>query len=284
MVKYNYNIDYDLHIHTKASDGTLTPSEVVIMAQKKGLLGISITDHDTIDGLLEGQEKANELGIEFINGIELSTNYYGNDVHILGYFLNLNDEIFLNELKKIGDVRSQRNLKIIEKLKKNKLNIEIEDVIAEAAGDIVSRLHFAKVLMNKGYAYTKDEAFHNYLGKNGLAYVEKHNFSPVDAIKILKNNGAFVVLAHPKLYSNSLREVERLVKELKEVGLLGIEVNYPSFTFEERKNYNELAKKHNLLITGGSDFHGHNRENIEIGTSGIDIFEMDKIKYGRNRK
>lgn len=271
---------YDLHLHTIASDGTFTPTQVVEVAKKKELLGIAITDHDTVDGLQEAMEKGKELGIEVVPGIELSTNLYGKDVHILGYFLNLEDENFLSELEKLKKIREERNLKILEKLKSRRIVITEEEIKKEALGNIVSKLHIANVLMNKGHVYSKAEAFRNYLGEHGLAYVAKENFTPQMAVKILRANGAKISLAHPLLITKSIKELERLVLELKELGLNGLETEYPTFTKDEKKQLRELAKKHNLFSTGGSDFHGENREGIEIGFDGITYSQFDFMKNG----
>ena len=271
---------YDFHVHTTASDGTFTPSEVVIKAKLKELLGVAITDHDTVDGLKEAIEKGRELGIEVIPGIEFSTNLYGKDVHILGYFLNLEDEKFNLEVEGLKKVREERNLKILEKLKSRRIIITEEDIKKEALGNIVSKLHIANALINKGYAYSKAEAFRNYLGEYGIAYVAKENFSPQMAVKILKSNGAKISLAHPLLITKSIKELERLIVELKELGLEGLETEYPTFTGVEKKQLRELAKKHNLFCTGGSDFHGENREEIDIGFDGITYSQFDFMKNG----
>ncbi|MGL5122896.1 MAG: cysteine-rich CWC family protein [Fusobacteriaceae bacterium] len=273
---------YDLHSHTTASDGSYTPSELVIRAKKNALKGIAITDHDTIYGLKEGKEKAEEIGIEFINGIELSTNIMGRDVHILGYFLNLKDNLFLESLEKLKKLREERNTRIINKLEKYKIYITEKELKEEAKGPIISRLHIANLLINKGYVYSKNEAFINYLGKTGVAYEEKENFTPHMAVEILKKNGAFVSLAHPKFFSSKMLELETLVKELKILGLDGIEIEYPNFTKMEKNMYKELADKYDLKITGGSDFHGINRDGINLGCEGLTYSEFLDIQNIEN--
>ncbi len=272
---------YDLHSHTIASDGSYTPSELVTNAKKNGLKGIAITDHDTIYGLKEGKEKAEEIGIEFIEGIELSSNIMGRDVHILGYFLNLKDENFLNSLINLKKLREERNTRIINKLSKYKIYITEQEIQEEAKGPIVGRLHIANVLINKGYVYSKNEAFISYLGKTGVAYEEKENFTPHMAVKMLKENGAFVSLAHPKFFSSKISEIENLVKELKVLGLDALEIEYPNFSKLEKNMYRDLADKYDLKITGGSDFHGINREKIELGCEGLTYSEFLDIKNYR---
>lgn len=269
---------YDMHIHSTASDGTLTPGEVMKRAKEKNLMGISLTDHDTIDGLEEAEKTAKELGLDFIPGIELSTNLYGKDVHILGYFVDTKDSEFLEFLEEMKGSRDRRNLRILEKLKKYRINITEEELNAEAKGEIRGRLHIANILIAKGHAYSKAEAFANYLGKGGVAYEERQEFTPQLGVKALKKNGALAFMAHPKLYSASLKEVEHLVKELKEIGLDGIECEYATFNEQDKAMYRELAKKHNLLISGGSDYHGLNREETDIGSEGITYSQLESLR------
>ncbi|MGL5965098.1 MAG: PHP domain-containing protein [Fusobacteriaceae bacterium] len=262
-------MDYDMHLHSTASDGTLSPTEIVERAKMKNLTGLSLTDHDTVDGIREAKKKAVELELDFIPGIELSANLYGKDVHILGYFVDVDDKDFLDFLEEIKKSRDKRNSRILQKLRKYKIDISEEELEREAGGEIRSRLHIANLIIKRGYAYSKAEAFANYLGKGGLAYEERAEFTPKLAVEALKRNGALAFLAHPKLYSGSLREVEYLVTELKAVGLDGIESEYATFDKQDKKMYREFAKKHNLLISGGSDYHGENRKDIDIGCEGI---------------
>lgn len=269
---------YDLHLHTTVSDGTYTPYELVKLAKEKELKGIAVTDHDTVFGIKDAVEAGKEMGIEIIPGIEFSSNLNGEDVHILGYFINTEDPFFLERLKKINGVRTERNLKILENLEKYKIKITMEELIAEAKGHIVSKLHIANVMRNKGFVYTKEEAFKSYLGKSGVAHINHGNFTPHRAVEILKENGAFISLAHPKLYSRDINKIEKLIVELKPLGLSGIEVEYPGFTKEEKKQYMELARKYDLAVTGGSDFHGENRNHIDIGDEGITYSQMQDIK------
>lgn len=269
---------YDMHIHSTASDGTFAPAEIVEKAKEKNLMGISLTDHDTVDGIFQAQKKAEELEIDFIPGIELSANLYGKDVHILGYFIDVQDENFIDFLKEIKESRNRRNSRILEKLKKQRIDISEEELDREAGGEIKSRLHIANLLIAKGHAYSKAEAFANYLGKGGVAFEERVEFTPKVAVEALKRNGALAFLAHPKLYSNSLKEVEHLVKELKEVGLDGIESEYVTFSEQDKAMYRDLAKREGLLISGGSDYHGLNREETDIGSEGITYSQLEILR------
>lgn len=280
----NEQIVADLHTHTENSDGTYSVENLVKLAKEKELKVIAITDHDTISGLFQTKELSEKYKIEIINGIEMSCNLNGKDVHILGYGVNIEDSNFKKELIRIKKIREERNDKIIEKLNKLKLNVSLEELKEIAKGDIISKAHFAELMMNKGYVYSKREAFKNYLGKAGLAFVEKKNYEPIDAVKMLKKNGAFISLAHPKLVTENDNELEDLIKELKKEGLEGLEVNYYSFNKNDKKRYNKIAEKYNLIITGGSDFHGKNRVDVSLGESGLNEKEYIEFKKSLKKK
>ncbi|MDR3260169.1 MAG: PHP domain-containing protein [Fusobacteriaceae bacterium] len=263
-------MEIDLHIHTTESDGTYTPEKVVKMAKKYNLKAISITDHDTIDGLLEGKMTAVEMGIEFVNGIEISTNINNRDIHILGYFLNIEDANFLSELNELKIQRNIRNEKILKKLELFGIEIEREKLIKMAPGKILSRVHIANYLVEYGFASSNDEAFGTYIGDKGCAHVPKENFYPQRAVKMIYDNRGLASLAHPNLISKDFGVVENLIKELKNYGLGAIETEYPSFTAKEKRKYRKIAEKYSLLMTGGSDFHGENKMGINIGSTGLD--------------
>lgn len=268
----------DFHIHTTFSDGTYSPVEVVRMAKEAGLKAFSITDHDTISGLSEAKQEAELLNIDFINGIELSTDYLGKEVHILGYFLNLEDEKLINKLRELKEERDKRALMLIEKLKKYKVEITMEDIMEEVPGDIISRMHVANVLVNKGYVRNKREAFATYLGDSGVAYIPKENLSPEDAVKMIKENGGLAFIAHPKLISIGNEKFKHLVDHLMKFGLDGIEVYYSGFTYLDILYYEKIAAERDLLISGGSDFHGDNREGTKIGENKAPEYIYEKMK------
>ncbi|MBQ3438000.1 MAG: PHP domain-containing protein [Fusobacterium sp.] len=271
-------MEVDLHIHTTASDGTFSPQEIVKMAVLKKMKAIAITDHDNIDGLEEAQSFAKLYNLELINGIEFSCTYKNNEVHILGYFLNLNDKIFIKRIKELLKSRDDRNKKIIEKLNKNAIMININDVKKEAKGNLLGRVHFANALIKKGYCKDIDEAFNKYLGKNGSAYEPRLNCSPEIVVNYLKENGALSSLAHPKFISQDDNLILELINILKKSGLNAIEVNYSGFSPDEKKKYKSWAKKFNLLITGGSDFHGDNRKHLALGDEGLNYEQFQIIK------
>ena len=271
-------MDVDMHIHSIESDGTCTTKEIIELAIKNNVKAIALTDHDTIDGIKSAKEEADKLKFEFIPGIEISCNEYNLDIHVLGYYLDLKDEEFLREIELLKLSREARNLKIIEKFKKIGIIIDMEELKKMAPGNIISRLHFANYLVSKEIVSSKEEAFSKYLGKDGLAYEEKEDFPPEKAVKIIKANGGIVSLAHPLLVTKNHELLEKIIDNLKKYGLDALEVNYPAFTKADRKYLKKLAKKHGLLITGGSDFHGENRLGIHIGDGGLEYSQFEKIK------
>ncbi|MEG0068586.1 PHP domain-containing protein [Cetobacterium sp.] len=274
---------YDLHIHTTYSDGTFTVKEIFERAKFLGMKGISISDHDTMEGIDEAKKIASELDLEFIPGIEFSCALDGLEIHILGYFLDKNCEELKAKLVELKKAREERNIKMIKKLNDRGLRITVEEVEKEATGTIVSRAHICNVMMNKGFVYSKGEAFKQYLGRKGVAYVEKGNSDPKEIIKLIKKCGGVSALAHPNLVSESREKVEKIIDILKESGLDGLEVEYSSYTSKERAYYRKLAMEKNLLMVGGSDFHGGNRVGIDIGYASIseeDVKEL--LERGKN--
>lgn len=276
-------MEVDMHIHTLESDGTYTPQEIIERAIRNRVRALAITDHDSVAGLEAGRKEAQKYGFEFIDGIEISCNEKELEVHILGYFLDLEDEVFLSELEELKKARDERNKRVIEKLRGCGVEVDEEELVKMAPGNIISRLHFANYLLEKQVVKSKIEAFEKYLGKTGVAYVPKENFPPERAVKMIKSNGGFVSLAHPKLITLNDEVLNDLIRRLKDVGLDAIEANYSSFNKIEKQKYKRLAKKYDLLITGGSDFHGANREGVDIGDAGLEYSQFEKIKKIVNR-
>lgn len=267
----------DMHMHSIASDGTFTPSELVEDAKKRGLEKIALTDHDTIDGLLEAMSKGEEIGVEVIPGIEFSTEYEGKEVHILGYMFDVNNKGLIKRLEELKEDRKVRTKLILEKLAKRKLYITMEELMEEVEGNIISRSHIANAMMKKGYVYSKSEAFHVYLRPNGAAYVPKQNLSPFDAIRLIKESGGIVSLAHPILMGFGPEKFEKFLDMLLDEGLDAIEVYYPNMDDKDTNYYKKQCIKRNLLYTGGSDFHGLNRPGSFIGRCGINEEEYKKL-------
>lgn len=258
----------DLHLHTTASDGSFSPSEVVTLAHKAKLKAIAITDHDTLSGLDEAKQKANELNIEFIRGCELSTRHINSDVHILGFFIPEEKEKIQELQENLNlfiDRRNKRNKIIIQKLQENGISITLEEVEKEAGGKVIARPHIANVLLQKKVVKDIREAFDNWLAKGQKAYVPREAITPHEAVKLLHNAGALAVLAHPRLITCTDEELQKLIEELIPLGLNGLEMYHSAHSFDDERKYLELATKYNLCVTGGSDFHGRCKPNIAIG-------------------
>lgn len=276
----------DLHMHSTCSDGTMTPIQLVEHAAKLCMTVISVTDHDTLSHVKDVMREAERKEIEVIPGIEVSADYPGNGtMHILGYFIDPdNDEIY-NMLKKFRDGRDERNPKIIEKLNELGLKIEYSEILKEAAGQSVGRPHIARVMLNKGYIKNTKEAFTKYLAKGAPAYFDRVRFSPEEIISVIHAAGGLAFLAHPKQLGNlNSRELEKLIAELIVKGLDGIEVYSSCQNKKDVKIYKSLAEKFNLLISGGSDFHGITKEYIEMGFLGEGVtLEYSVITAMKNR-
>lgn len=270
----------DLHVHTTASDGTMSPGELVSYAKTRGVSVLGITDHDTISGLNEAEKAGRMLGVEIVPGIEISVDY-SKDMHILGYYIN--DSVKLKErLSVINNNRKTRNLKIIAKLKNSGMDISWEEVEETAKGENVGRPHIAMVMAAKGYVKSIEQAFAQYLARGRAAYEERGKLSPGDGMNMIIEAGGIPVLAHPRYLQLEKTELEHLIVQLKEYGLAGIEAYYSMNSSEETETYLKLAQKFNLIPTGGTDFHGGNKPEIEIGVGkgnmrlGYDIVEILK--------
>ena len=230
----------DLHIHTTASDGSMTPTKVVDWAKKSGIEVMAITDHDTVGGLAEGKKRAEELGIKFVPGIELST-FSVCEIHILGYNIPYENEDFLLALDEAQNMRIERNKRIGEKLRANGIDLGI-DFGARGLG----RMNMAREMVKAGFVKDVQEAFEKWLGTGAKAYCESRRLSPIDAVKLIKEYGGFASIAHPKKYLLDGR-LDMLVEGLKRFGLDGLEVNYPSHTDKDKQELVALTKKYRLL-------------------------------------
>lgn len=258
----------DLHVHSTASDGSYTPSELVEYAVKKNLKAFALTDHDTCDGIDEAVSYADKINnpVMVIPGIELSAEYLGEDVHILGLNINYKNPEFLAGLKEFQDSRNGRNSKMIQKLNENGFAIT-EKMVHERFGNcVITRAHYAILMIELGYVPDKDTAFSKYLGKGCPCYVPRHKITPSGAVELIKKACGHPVMAHPVLYDFEENTLDNLVKDLSAAGLEGIEAIYPLNKPEDDKKFSALAKKHNLFVTGGSDFHGTAKPGLELGT------------------
>lgn len=255
----------DLHTHSTASDGSFTPTQVIEAAVRAGLKAVALTDHDTIAGIPEAMAAAEKYDIEFIPGIELSAFYLNQEVHIVGLFLNINDEQFIQRLESFREIRDQRNTAMIQKMTDAGIDISIEK-IREIDGDaVITRANFARYLLHIGYISSIDEAFDKYLSPGKPFFVPKTGVTPEDAIRAICDNGGIAILAHPLSYKFSSSQLDTCIKLLKSYGLKGIETRYSTFSAADERDMKRLADRHGLLYSGGSDFHGNVKPHISIG-------------------
>ena len=257
----------DLHTHTTHSDGSVSPEELISLASRKHARAVAITDHDTTSAIAGARAAADRIGIEFVPGIEISAEFSPGTMHILGYFIDDAAPALAQKLDELKQARERRNPQIAKKLRSLGFDIDYEEVAALAGNKVVGRPHFARVMIQKGYVATIQEAFDRFLKKDAAAYVPKARLSPADSIALIHNAGGVAVLAHPyQLNLRSYEEVDRLCGELAEAGLDGVEAVYSRHSPEERAKYAEIAAHHELLVTGGSDYHGSYKPDIDIVT------------------
>lgn len=243
----------DLHIHTTTSDGRFSPEEIVEKAARLGLTIIAISDHDTVDGIAPALEAAKAFPqLRIIPGVEISTFAPGDEVHVLGYFIDFNDPGLKATLADSRNSRQERAKAIIAKLNDLNVHISWQQVQKIAGSGTVGRPHIAQAMLEKGYIKSFKEAFTKYIGLDGPAYVERHKTTPAEAVTLIKEAKGLPVLAHPF----TIKQPEKMIAELKSAGLVGIEVYYNDYNEEERNILAKLASKYNLIATGGSDYHG----------------------------
>ena len=270
----------DLHVHSVYSDGTLTPTELVDYAMKKGISAFALTDHDTTDGIEEAMARAAELKKletkgtetaegkvpEVIPGIELSTDEIGKEVHIVGLFIDKDSLEFREYLKAFVETRENRNKKMCERFQEHGIDVTYEALLERFPDCILTRAHFARFLMEHDYVKSNQEAFERYLGSRCPMYVPREKITPVKAVELIRKAGGVPIFAHPILCRMSDTRLEDLVVRLKDAGLVGIEAIYSTYAPSEERQIRSLAAKHELLISGGSDFHGANKQKIDMGT------------------
>jgi predicted metal-dependent phosphoesterase TrpH len=267
----------DLHVHTDFSDSTYSPEEVVRASLKARLSCISITDHDTVEGIVPTITAAQNTDLEVIAGIEMTSEIDNQEIHILGYFIDYTNEDLLGKLLQLKQIRQDRIYKMVEKLKNLGIeDIDADDVISVAGHGTVGRLHLAVAMQKKGYITSIYEAFHRYIGDNDPAYVGKFRFSPQEVIEAISKSAGVAVLAHPHNLSK-----EEVLSKFVDYGLKGLEVYYPEYTASQISHYVNLAKKFGLIMTGGSDSHGKAKENVAIGKVKIPYELVEELKAAR---
>lgn len=254
----------DLHTHSTASDGSMSPDELVRHAINSGLKAIALTDHDTIDGIEQALNEGMKNNFPVIPGVEISLDYK-KELHMLGYFNEKNYKRIGGILDSLKKSRALRNEKTVNKLNEIGFKITMEDVKKRAAGGVIGRPHIARTMMEKGYTNTAEEAFNKYLAFGKVAFFKKEKLTPEQGIYEILKAGGIPVLAHPVLLGMSEPELNNFLKELYSYGLKGIEAYYVDNTREYTNTLLALAEKHDLIVTGGSDFHGYFKSKIKIG-------------------
>ena len=275
---YNQHVKIDLHIHSTASDGSLSPLEILTLAQKLNLGAIAITDHDTIKGSKDALALGIPPSIKFLTGVEISASpppffHCPGSLHILGYAINIDDPVLNHTLALLQDSRKNRNPLILELLNRMGVELTLEEVLNEVGEGQVGRPHIASLMLKKGFVQSIGEAFDNYLAKGKPAYVDKYRIDCARAIEIILDAGGIPILAHPFLLQIKNDEVlEDLIITLSKMGLKGIEVYYPEHSPERIAHYAVLANRHGLLMTGGTDFHGSITPEIKMGSGKGNLF------------
>ncbi len=241
----------DLHIHSTISDGTLTPQQIVQVAQEKGLTAIAIADHDVVAGVEPAMQAARGSRLRVIPAVEISTEHHGAEIHLLGYFIDIESPGLLEKLHNIREARRRRARQIVQKLNKLGVGITVEDVAAQAGQGSTGRPHIAAALVKAGYVSSSQEAFARYLTPGRPAYVPRYRLSPSEAVQTITQAGGLAVLAHP-----SIDNAEKYIDELQEEGLGGLEAYHTHHTDAQTRRFLELADELRLLVTGGTDSHG----------------------------
>jgi predicted metal-dependent phosphoesterase TrpH len=278
-------IQADLHLHTTFSDGTMTPTEIIRLCVERGLKVISISDHDTTNGLPEAFEVAKSFpGLTIIPGIELSTDVPGGEIHVLGYFVDHNDVDLQKVLQTFRESREGRGEGMVKKLREMNIDITWERVKEIAGEASIGRPHIASALVEAGYVKYPKDAFDKYIGREGPAYVERMKLTPEDAIKLLLDHGAVPVMAHPtysasKSDRSEVESIGEILADLKAAGLVGMEVYYGDYTPEQVSYLKELSEKFDLIPCGGSDYHASgNPDEPEPGMAGPPLSTVEALR------
>lgn len=279
----------DLHVHSNRSDGSMTPTELVDYAVEKGLSAFALTDHDTVDGIPEALSEAKvwaEKGvqIEVIPGIEFSTEYNGKDIHIVGIDIDYETDFFKKYLTDFVNSRIERNKKMCKNLQAAGIDISYEKLIAEFPDSVITRAHYARFLHTYGYTSSMKEAFDRYLGDHTKYFVPREKVTPVQAVELILKSGGIPILAHPVLYGLSKSALDTLVSELVSAGLIGIEAVYSTYTPSDERDIKALALKYDLAISGGSDFHGKAKPDIDLAVGRGKLFVHEGILKGLREK
>lgn len=268
--------EIDLHLHSTCSDGSSTPEEVVARAAGLGLSAISLTDHDSVSGVPDAQAAGEAHGVRVIPGSELSAKFEDQDIHILGYFLDHENERLIESLSLYRNERRNRAERITKKLNRLGIRILFEQVLAKADGASIGRPHIADVLVEEGFCFSPNEAFNKYLGYGKAAYEEKFVMSPKDAVEVIHDAGGLAVIAHPVLY-----RADHLLPGLVAQGVDGIEVWHIKHRAVEVRRYGAFADENGLAKSGGSDCHGDGRGDAVMGKVEIPMTVLEALEHRR---
>jgi 3',5'-nucleoside bisphosphate phosphatase len=263
----------DLHLHTNFSDGTFSPEELVLHAQKNGLACIALTDHDSVEGCGRAAEAAEAVQMEFISGTELTAEHDDTELHVLGYFVDTQNEELLTEIAKFQVVRQKRIFEMAARINELGVPLQAESVFALANCKSPGRPHVARALVKAGLAKNLDEAFERFLKKGRPAWVPKSKISALDAIELIHQADGLAVMAHP-----GLNRTDEIIPALVEAGMDGIECFHTKHSTATSERYLQIAEKYNLLVTGGSDCHGFSKNKPLIGTVKLPYEYVEKMK------
>lgn len=273
----NFEKKYDLHCHSTCSDGSLSPTELIDLAKRKKLDGICITDHDTVSAYTDQtREYALSSGIELISGIEISTNFKGQTIHVLAYGIDQGIEPLID---RIYTERLKRNQRILEYLRLSGIELSMDEVHKYSSTSSVGRPHIANALVQKKIVKNFREAFDKYLRDDKILPVQRWELETKDCVKEIQKNGAIAILAHPHLLHS-----KKKLNQLLALGFDGLECYYANFRYDNIQYYLQIAKSENLLITGGSDFHGGFNPNIDLGASYTNLDDKQKLAKGYSCK
>lgn len=274
----------DLHTHSTASDGSMTPSELVRHAKAAGLRAVALTDHDTTDGLAEAAAEAAAIGIELVRGVELAAWQDKTELHIVGLDIDDTQLEFAAAMTEMQQIRENRNRRMIALMADAGVDITLEKLHEKEGDGVLTRANFARYLVSVGFVTSIDEAFKRYLDNGRPFYLPRTKITPQRAIALIQSAGGIPILAHPMLYKLGKATLEKYVRLLKEEGLEGIEVYYSTNSPSDDLYLSRLANKYALKYSGGSDFHGSYKPHIQIGTGkGRLVVPYDVLEKLRER-
>ena len=279
----------DLHVHSNCSDGSFTPRELVEYALNHDISAFALTDHDTVAGLDEAIIYARELSgkvceqnpegktVEVVPGIEFSTEYEGRDIHIVGLFIDYKSEVFKKHITDFVTSRENRNEKMCALLKEHGVDVTYAQLKSAFPGAVITRAHYARFLLEKGYVKSMNEAFDRYVGDHAPCFIPREKVTPIQAVELILSAGGVPVLAHPVLYGMGRAKLEKLVGILADAGLVALEAIYATYTNADTMEMQTLARRYGLLPSGGSDFHGSNKPGLSFGTGYGSLYLHESI-------